>query len=172
MSATRGAMHCAAIVLGSAWIGAGPAHAADTLFKSVDAQGRTVYSDKRPDGAAKIDKTMTFDNLPSSELPFSYVEQLRKMRADRAKYPPSDAPVVVTAGLVLYTAAWCGHCRLAKAFLAQKGVAFRDVDIDAPAGRAAFAQLGARGVPVLQAGSRRVQGFSAQAYEAVLASLK
>jgi len=32
--------------------------------------------------------------------------------------------------ITLYTAAWCGDCRLAKLFLKERSVAFREIDID------------------------------------------
>jgi hypothetical protein len=61
---------------------------------------------------------MTFENLPSSPLPEStvtYVEQLRKMK-------PSSASNIATNRIVLFSAAWCGYCKQAKAYLAEKRI--------------------------------------------------
>ncbi len=144
----------------------------DTLYKSTDPNGRVHYSDKPPpDG--KVDKTIRVENLPASELPFSYVKQLEKMRADRARYPASDPPVVAHQVLTLYSAAWCGYCRSAKAFLSQRGQPFREIDIDTPQGAAGFATFGGKpSVPLLAAGGRSLRGFTPQGYEVFLASLK
>ena len=51
-------------------------------------------------------------------------------------------------------------------------IAYRELDVDTPTGKAAFAQLGARGVPVLLTNGQRVSGFSTQSYDAVFASRK
>src|ERR1035437_6202576 len=116
---------------------------ADTMYKSRRPDGRIVYSD-RPPAEGKIEKTITFENLPSSTLPketSSYVEQLKKLRA--------SAPVVASReSIVLYSATWCGYCAKAKAYLASKGISYQEIDIDTDGGKAAFAQAGGgKGIP-------------------------
>ena len=92
---------------------------ADTMYKSIRPDGKIVYSD-RPPAEGRIEKTITFENLPSSTLPkqtSSYVEQLKKLRA--------SAPVVASReSIVLYSATWCGYCAKAKAYLAGKGISY------------------------------------------------
>jgi glutaredoxin len=157
---------CAILVLWSA--AAATTAAAETLYKSVGPDGRVVYSD-RPPADGRIEKTMTFENLPSSPLPAStasYVDQLRKMNSP----PPSN---VATSGIVLYSAAWCGYCKQAKAYLARKGIPYQEFDVDTKNGMAAYAQAGGRrGVPLLFANGQRVQGFSPAAYDALFANRK
>ncbi|NRF65500.1 glutaredoxin family protein [Aquincola sp. S2] len=142
------------------WLSA--AHA-QTLYKSIGPDGKVVYSD-RPPAEGRVDKTLQFENLPSSAVPaatLSYVEQLKRMK--QSALPPTN-------GLVLYSAAWCGYCRKAKAFLAGKGVSYQEIDIDTPDGKAAFAQAGGgRGVPLLLVNGQKIQGFSPEAYEFALA---
>ena len=141
---------------------------AQTLYKSVGPDGKTIYSD-RPPADGRIEKTLKFENLPTSALPAassSYVEQLRRMQAASAR--PSAA-----TGLILYSAVWCGYCKLAKAYLESKGVSYQEVDIDTKTGIAALVQAGGgKGVPLLVAGEQRVQGFSAPAYDAFFAGRK
>ena len=139
---------------------------ADTMYKSVRPDGRVVYSD-RPPAEGRIEKTMTFENLPSSALPketSSYVEQLKRLRA--------SAPVVASReGVVLYSATWCGYCTKAKAYLVGKGISYQEIDIDTDDGKAAFAQAGGgKGVPLLLVGGKRAQGFSIAAYDEIFAS--
>jgi glutaredoxin len=145
---------------------------AESVYKSIGPDGKIIYSDKPPtDG--RVEKTMTFANLPSSPLPaasLSYVEQLRRFRAFSPAKKPDSAAVT---GVVLYSAAWCGYCTKAKAYLAAKGISYDEVDIDSKDGMKAYAQAGGGGgVPLLLAGGQRVQGFSPAAYDAVFASRK
>ncbi|WP_158616826.1 glutaredoxin family protein [Acidovorax sp. FJL06] len=137
---------------------------AQTLYKSVGADGQIVYSDKPPVTGA-VEKTMKLENLPVSVVPGA------------SPAPPAtspDAPQAATprGDVVLYMATWCGYCKAAKAYLGQKGIAYRELDIDTPAGKAAFAQVGGRGVPVLLAQGQRVTGFTPQAYDAVFVAKK
>ncbi len=141
---------------------------AQDLYKSIGPDGRVIYSDKPPAGA-RVEKTLKFENLPSSALPASassYVEQLRKLKA-------SSPAIAASGAVVLYSAAWCGYCKKAKAYLAEKGISYQEVDIDTDEGVAAFAQAGGgKGVPLLLAGGQRVQGFSPEAYDALFAKRK
>jgi glutaredoxin len=124
-----------------------------------------VYSDLPPaDG--RIQKILEIHNPPSSPLPaatFANLEQLRRTKAKASGITP-------TRGIVLYSAAWCGYCKLAKAYLANNRISYLDVDIDTKEGLSDFAQAGGhKGIPLLVAGDRRVQGFSSAAYEAFFA---
>ncbi len=142
-----------------------PPASAQTMYKSVTADGRIVYSDRPPAGG-KVLKTLTPDNTPSSALPVSAEEQLLRLKALRPTAPAAS-------GVVLYSAAWCGYCTKAKAYLGAKGIAYREIDIDTPDGLASFAQAGGgKGVPLLLAGDQRVQGFSPGAYDQLFAKRK
>ncbi len=143
------------------------AASAQTLYKSVGTDGRVVYSDKPPVTGA-VEKTMKLENLPVSVVP-------------GASPAPSPAPPDTTqtaqttaprGDVVLYMATWCGYCKAAKAYLAGKGIAYRELDIDTPSGKAAFKQLGARGVPVLLTNGQKIAGFTSQAYDAVFVARK
>jgi len=62
---------------------------------------------------------------------------------------------------------WCGHCRKAKAWLADRRIPYQEHDIDTPAGRLAFAQTPKKrgGIPLLMLDGEQVQGFSPGAYD-------
>lgn len=146
-----------------------PGASAQKLYKSVGADGKVVYSD-RPPTDGRVEKTMKFENLPASALPASaasYVEQLRRMRSGTSANLP-------TAGVVLFSAGWCGYCTKAKAYLAAKAIAYREFDIDTSDGMNNFAQAGGAGggVPYILAGGQSVRGFSAAAYDAFFANRK
>lgn len=54
--------------------------------------------------------------------------------------------------LQMYSTSWCGDCKALKRFLAQEGVDYEEVDIDADAAAAAelVAATGKRGIPYLK----------------------
>jgi glutaredoxin len=141
---------------------------AQTLYKSVTADGRTVYSDLPPT-EGKVQKTMKFDNLPKSPLPANF----GKLPALAAKTSDKPAARKGTDKVVMYTATWCGPCRRAKAWMAEQGISYRDWDIDTPEGKAALRETGiGGGIPLLIAGGKQVQGFSPEAYESIIAGIK
>ena len=139
---------------------------AQTVYKSIGPDGKVVYSDRAPT-TGRLEKEMKFE-LASSALPASaasYMEQFRKA------HPNGTGQAAAGKGVTLYSAAWCGYCKQAKAWLAGHGVAYTDVDIDAPGGMSALARAsgGGAGVPVLVVDGRPMNGFSASAYDAALA---
>jgi glutaredoxin len=74
--------------------------------------------------------------------------------------------------VTLYMAPWCGYCRAAKAYLSQKNVVYRELNVDTPVGKTAFAQIGGRGIPVLLTQGKRINGFTPQADDAVFVAKK
>jgi glutaredoxin len=136
---------------------------AQTVYKSIGPDGKVVYSDQRP-AHAKVVKTLTFVELPSSPVP-----ALPKQTPSRSE-PPTPPPSPPQAdGVVLYSATWCGYCKLAKIYLAHKGIAYSDIDIDTAQGRASFDANGRGGVPLLLQGTRGIRGFTAGGYDAFFA---
>jgi glutaredoxin len=70
--------------------------------------------------------------------------------------------------VVMYSASWCGVCKKAKRYFQDKGIGFTEHDIETSAqGRRDYNKLGARGVPVILVGRRRLNGFSAASFEGI-----
>lgn len=69
---------------------------------------------------------------------------------------------VSVQGLVMYSAAGCGYCELAKRYMARKGIAFREVDIGrSQAGADEYRRQGGNGgVPFFVFGRRTMFGFN------------
>jgi len=68
--------------------------------------------------------------------------------------------------ITMYTTTWCGDCRRAKSFMKERGVAFREVNIeDDPAAAALVIQAnkGKRKVPTFEVGGRY---FSSSPFDA------
>jgi glutaredoxin len=116
---------------------------AESVYKWKDDQGRVHYSNEPPPtqtGAAKV----------------------------RLVIPSFGGPAVVSGtagrggGVVLYGTASCGYCTAARNHLAQLRVPFTEFDVENDAGaRAAFHELGGRGVPLILVGNQRMDGFNA-----------
>jgi mycoredoxin len=54
--------------------------------------------------------------------------------------------------ITMYTTSWCGDCRMTKMFLAEKGISYEEIDIEATPGAAEIvmkANQGKRKVPTL-----------------------
>jgi glutaredoxin-like YruB-family protein len=125
------------------------------VYKWTDANGRVQYSD----GPPRAGKTQQLKiRINSVEGP-AVVSQVAGASATKTK-----------GKIRMYSTTWCPTCKKAKAYLAAKGVPYEDVDVEAsPRGAQEFAQLGARGVPVILVGSQRMVGFGAARMDEMLA---
>jgi glutaredoxin len=132
-----------------------PLPASADVYKWTDAQHRVHYSDSPPPEAKAQQVKLKINSIQGPAV----VSTLR------------DAPAAKAKDKVrIYTAAWCGYCKKAKAHLAAKGVPYDEVDVEASErGHSEFAQLGGRGVPVILVGNQRMDGFEAGRLDAMLA---
>lgn len=80
-----------------------------------------------------------------------------------AAAPPAASSA--SSGVVLFGASWCAFCRQARADLARSRIRYDDVDIDSPAGKAAYEAAGGGGVPLLVADGEQLHGFTELAYD-------
>ena len=136
------------------------------VFKWTDAQGKTHYGDKPPEDAKteqiKVD-ARSYDGPPQIQ---DWAAILRRP-AKGESLQPRAAP----AGLTMFSAVWCGPCKRAKAYLAQKGISYRDVDIEGSEANAKeFASFGGGGVPLFISGEKSMRGFSPAALDSLDAS--
>jgi len=143
-----------------------------TMYKSIGPDGRVVYSDRPPD-SGRVEKALTYKNLPASALPDSVIQYREALQKSADKRLASSASAA-SGTVQLFAAEWCGHCRKAKAWLAGKGIAYQEHDIDTPEGKLAFAQTSKRsgGIPLLTWKGEQVQGFSTSAYDAFFSRTK
>jgi glutaredoxin len=133
-----------------------PAAGAD-IYRWTDAEGRIHYSDKPP-----ADRQAKRVRIPVQSI------------SGPATVTPVQAPAAPTAATArqpvqIFTTAWCGYCRKAKAQLATRGVPYREIDVEeSDSGRREFAALRGRGVPVILVGSQRMDGYDADRLDAML----
>jgi len=113
----------------------------------------------KPRAEQVVDGAVSPTNVPAAApAPASAPERGASRKSD-AKAPPASAQVV------LYAASWCPYCQQARAYLARSGIPYKEVDIDSPAGRAAFAAAGGGGVPLLVFRGDQLRGYSELAYD-------
>ena len=144
---------------------------AATLYKSIGPNGEITYSDQPPE-KGKVEKTFNLANLPSTPMPESVVRYRNELEKSM-KARLADAGARDSGQTVLFTAKWCGYCRQAEAYLAEKRISYQRQDIDTPEGMRALVQSGSgRGVPVLLVKGQKVQGFSRPAYDSLFASAR
>lgn len=139
-----------------------------TVFKSVGRDGRIVYGDRPPaDGAASNAlKIAVSPSSPLSAETLAYIEHLKQIG-------DSAAAAAAVGQVTLFTTSWCKFCKQAKAYLAEKHLPFREIDVETPAGAAAYARAGGtRGVPLLVANGKRVAGFSTGSYDALFGAAR
>lgn len=144
------------------------ASASDRVYKSIGPDGQVVYS-QTPPSEGRVEKQLSYEHLPATPLP-AYVLKFRAEmeRSIQRKQMPASTP---DGSLQLYSARWCGYCRMAQAWLASQKIAYTNLDIDTPQGMSAYVQASGSkvSVPLLTGPGVRVQGFSEQAYRAALA---
>jgi glutaredoxin len=122
------------------------AGAAD-VYKWIDADGRVQFGDRPPaESSAEQLRIRSFRGTDSVE--------------------PTDAP---RAGIVMLSTTWCGVCKQARQYFAQRGVAVTELDVErTEAGRAEYKRLAGRGVPIILVDKQRMNGFSAGNLESML----
>lgn len=139
------------------------------VYKYTGENGEIVYSD-RPAPSKKPTAPKTPPNANDrppvySPVPFSDGEQ-RIIRAKAPPPPETAKPKAALPEVILYTAPWCGYCRQAQAYLANRGIVYRNIDIESSDGSLSFAKVSnGGGIPLLIYGSRRTQGFSQATYD-------
>lgn len=127
------------------------------VYKWTDPSGKTVYGDKPPEEAKARELRIQSFGEPVEVRDWSKV-----LRARSASGSAS------AAGVTMFSTAWCGYCKLARAYFASKGIPYSDIDVEKTAdGRKRYEELGGGGVPIILVGNRMMQGFSAGAFEAL-----
>lgn len=112
------------------------------IYRWVDAQGRIFYSDNPPkQGQSKTVKLETNVIAPSAP-------------------PEPKAAVLQGEEVKLYTTAWCGYCKKARAYLKARNIPFEDIDVETTdRGRREFRDINGNGVPVIFVGDQRMNGY-------------
>ncbi len=140
--------------------------AAAQVYKWTGPDGRTHYGDRPPEDARKQELRIGVQSFGGPAQVDTWTQVLKRPPAVDTSKPRS-------AAVTMFSTSWCPHCRRAKAYFAQKGVDYREVDIEASeSGRREFEQYGGSGVPLIIVGERRMRGFDPGAMDQLLAAAK
>ena len=138
------------ILFSSGWV------AAD-IYKWVDENGKTHYSDAQPKQekvevvTPEIQNTYTKPAIEYNEL-FKYSAVTTQSRKK----------------VVMYSAVWCGVCKKARQYFQANKIAFSEYDIEtSKKGQRDYEKLKGRGVPIILVGKKRLNGFTAASFKQV-----
>jgi glutaredoxin len=138
----------------AAVIAAFAAAQAQQVYRYVDKDGRTIYSDRQPPADSK--------EVQAKRLSPNFIEN-------------NDAPIALTQAaqrfpVTLYTFACGTVCQNAEALLNRRGVPFTTVNVEEQKGAEALQKLtGAQQAPVLQVGDKLMAtGFNEARWTAML----
>lgn len=119
------------------------------VYKWVDEKGRTHYSNEKP----KDKKAETVKATINSYKSVSY-----------GKYKPGTKNP--DNNVIMYATSWCGYCKQARNYFNANGIPYTEYDIEKDVdAKAAYDQLGAKGVPVILVGENRMNGFSEAGFQ-------
>jgi glutaredoxin len=123
-----------------------PGLATSEIYRWADENGEVHFSDK-----------------PSQ----AHASEVVKLRINTYKAVTYDTSSIdVGKSVVMYSASWCGVCKKVRRYFEQKGIRFTECDVETNAkGKSDYRQLGAKGVPVILVGNRRMNGFSVAGFE-------
>jgi glutaredoxin len=83
------------------------------------------------------------------------------MPRSMARTAPAGVQAAPRKDVVVYTTSHCPYCVKAKEYLTQKGVRYREIDIERSIiGKEAYRKLGGNGVPLIMVGDTKVEGFN------------
>jgi len=79
-----------------------------------------------------------------------------------------------TNPITIYSASWCAFCHMAKRYLDDKGIGYKDIDVEhnPEAARQLVEKTGQAGIPVLEIGDKTIIGFDRPAIDAALAGIQ
>ena len=124
------------------------------IFKWKDADGKIHFSDKKPINNESENIQLKINTYKSVTIDSKY------LKSDKKRSNSND--------VVMYSAAWCGVCRKAKAYFNKNNIAYTEYDIDKDkAAKKRHKEMGATGVPVIFIGNKRMNGFSTASFERV-----
>ena len=76
-----------------------------------------------------------------------------------------------TKKVIMYSTRWCDYCKSARSYFTANGISFIDYDIEKDKNaRRVYDSIGAKGVPIIVVGKRRMNGFTVQGFKNLLSS--
>ncbi|OOZ37659.1 DUF4124 domain-containing protein [Solemya velesiana gill symbiont] len=116
------------------------------IYKWVDEHGKIHFGDR-----------------PSRQLDVEEVE-LRLNTFSGYQVTDRDDDIATGGKVVIYSTTWCGVCDRAKDYFKANNIPFTECDVEkSETGTRDFKRMNGRSVPIILAGSKRMDGFSSEA---------
>jgi glutaredoxin len=131
------------------------------IYKWVDEGGNIYYSQHKPkDRSVEEMQIKSYKNVVLEEVKVDIQSKVNSTH----KKPLITRPKKI----IMYSAEWCGVCKKAKKYFKSQHIAYTNYDIDkSKIAKARYKKMGAKGVPVLFVGKRRMNGFSVAGFKSV-----
>ena len=119
----------------------------DEIYKWVDEKGRVHYGDRE-------------------SKPKDTEVELLDIKVNTYKSVSIGETTFIREKVTMYSTSWCGYCKRAKRYFIDNAIPFVEYDIEKNAkAQREYQKLGASGVPVILFKKRRLNGFSADAFD-------
>jgi glutaredoxin len=141
----------------------------------VDERGRVRFvstlSDVPPDWRSRVGFVEMSSPPPGSPAD---AQRLRDKRTARVSVPARAGATASARGnkveVIIYSADWCGACRMAKQYMDSKGIAYDERNVDEQRWAEEMREkAGPGGIPVIEIDGQIMRGFSAQRLDQMLA---
>lgn len=118
------------------------------IYKWTDSDGKVHFSDQRPGApvAGEIEaKVITYTSVTYDVTKLDHGNKV-----------------------VMYSTAWCKYCKKARKYFKKNNISFTDYDIEKDSeANNRYKKMGAKGVPVILVGKKRMNGFSIRGFERI-----
>lgn len=133
------------------------------VYKWTDKQGRVHYGDKPPahTQAEDLSDTLIINSFEGADVrPNEFFDAIEKTRSEEARTGEKH--------VVMYSTTWCGVCKKARRYFQEKNIPFKEYDVEKSArGKADYARMQGRGVPIILIGKQRMNGFNAPRFDQI-----
>jgi len=131
------------------------------IYKWTDKDGVIHFSENKPDEIVVEELFIkTYENV--------VIENNNENKDFKPGKKTNNQPITRPKKVIMYSAQWCGVCKQAKKYFKKENIRFTNYDIDkSKRARARYEKLGAKGVPVIFVGKRRMNGFSVDGFNQI-----
>jgi len=125
------------------------------FYKWTDENGVVQFSNDQPDQKSVEEIEIRVNTYKGINYDESVVDS-SPLKTNRSKK------------VIMYGASWCGYCAKARRYFKSNNIKFTEYDIEKNRkAKARYDKLGARGIPVIFVGKKRMNGFSVDSFKRI-----
>ncbi len=133
------------------------------IYKWTDADGKVHFGDNPNKNAAA--KAVKVEINTYTNVSYESVE------SDNLDKSADNNAAPIAKKVIMYSTSWCGYCKKARKYFIEKNINFVDYDIERDKNaKRAYDAMGAKGVPVILVGKKRMNGFSVEGFNNLLSA--